>query len=152
MRYWLTTHYPHYDEARYSFDIWSVFVRRGFEDTIRQLKRGDGVAIYLGKHGPRIKGAPARPRGPQAIACICTVAEDATPFNLFEQYTNGTTGDYAWRVACTAHEHGMLPRPRLCELLGWKTTFTLRGIGRGSGIIELSPEHFAHIERQFRRR
>ena len=149
MRCWLTTHYPHYDPARYSFDIWSVFVRRGFEKQIQQLNRGDRVAIYIGKHGPRIKDAPVRPPGPQAVACLCSVRSPAKPFQLVEHYANGTTGDYAWRVECENHRHGKLSRPQLCVIMGWKPTFYLRGLGRGSGMLELAPEKFARLKAAF---
>lgn len=151
MACWLTTHYPHYpaEQSDSSLEVWSIFVPRRHRATLERVNENDRVAFYVVKHGRRVLGKRARPPGEQAIVCLPRVARPVERCLLYERYTNGRTGDYAWQRRCNAHVHGLLERAKLCDILAWSRKYYLRGLGGGAGLIEVPAGSYEDIERQF---
>ena len=133
--YWLTTHWPHpLDGSR----PWYLYLRPGDRAATREVTSGDAVLFYETK-GPAPKGlCDPRPSGRGGVIAIAEVGggwRKKKPWNQADQWT--------LEAVCVFHkDEGFIARKELCEIMGWKPTYKMFGIGRGSGILKISPEQF----------
>lgn len=145
MRYWLTTHYPHYvaDEAE-----WWIYVRRGDEHLVGDFNAGDRVAFYEVKKGPDRVGNGKRPNGVKGIRCLGTGTGPPQSATFQEQYVDGQASDFTLECRCAGHDFShCLPVEEMFSAL--ERRLNLRGLGGGAGFVELSPDEFFRLESAF---
>ena len=145
MRYWFTTHFPHYvaDEAD-----WSLYVRRGDEDLVKDFQAGDQVVFYEVAKGPDRIGKGKRPAGVKGVRCLAIAAGPAQPAVFQENYDDGRRAFFSLECPCTEHDFGhVLSMDDLFGVLGRR--LNLRGLGGGAGFIQISEAEFSRIHRAF---
>lgn len=161
MNYWLTTHWPPYeDEAAHSVaaDVWIPDQR---EAAGADFAQGDYVFIYHPQSGrtliePLADGTTRHRRcqvGREGIVAVAEALDSihALTDSIPEHYTDGTETWWRWhaplRLLSTS---GFVPRPAILNVLGYKSTYNLRGFGdHHSGLKKLTEDEFQALRDQF---
>lgn len=156
MRYWITTHWPRRENEGPS-RLSGIWLPDGRHAPGARIAPGDLVAIYESKTGRTLvqqtaKGGMSRIRcrkGRQGVIAIGRVTAEvaADPAARVEKYSDGSKIWWRWHapvevVATT----GLLERPALLPLLGYKPNYNLHGFGeQSSGLKELSESEFTAV-------
>src|SRR3954447_22951635 len=135
MQNWLTTHYPHQEPET---PPWHIYLQRQHRDAVKGIQRGDRVFFYEFAQQKPIKGSPRFPPGAQGIVRVAFVSGPIYHRDTAIEYANGTVGYWSWGVPTDNEDtNGFVSRTTLCEILGYKPGYNLRGFERGTGVKRL---------------
>ena len=132
MRFWLTTHYPHYQPN----DVpWNVYFRPKHKKVAERLEPGDQIAFYEVGKGKTLIGRGPKPPGRMGVVRVARVSDRVRECGMKEVEPNGVVHHFKWEVRCGDHdEAGFASRAEACRAVGFKPTYKLFGLG---GVREL---------------
>src|SRR5262245_33296100 len=143
MQYWLTTRYPSPDGPE---EHPNISVYDGVHDhVVDRIQPGDWVFVYETRTGPttigddsqRYRGGREGREGIVALSRVTSPLEKKD--DNWVTYADKPRKNWCWRAATSSKEKfdGFVARRDVCRIMGWKLDFKLRGLGRGSGVIEI---------------
>jgi len=151
MNYWLTTHWPqrYGDNIKYENGIW---LKEGDQNYGKDIKIGDTVLIYESKTGRTIRqknlnGTTTLVKCNKGREGIIQIGEITTELYIDETkkeetYTDGSVRWWRWHArAKIKSQSGFVPRKRVNEVLGYSSTYPMKGYGTGhTGLDKISKE------------
>ena len=162
MRYWLTVHWPPYQDERYRFPL-RVWLKSNNEWAGRDLRSGDRVLVYQTRSGPAIIHSDVDGRR-QRIPCqwghsgIIAVAEADGPIEHDPQwpvweYEDGLKRCWACYASLTlVSSNGFVPRDQVNRILGYEPRYKMFGFGAGAGLKEISNGQYEELVAAFQSR
>jgi len=161
MKYWLTTHWApsiRHDKVEPHEGVW---VQNKLKEAIEPVQPGDRVFVYETGGGKReaevsmygkmipVKRIPGR----QGVVALLEVTESASEI-LYENRTRYISDDNLWwryhAPTKSINSKGFVNRKRVCEIIGWSSTYSLRGIGQEkSGLKQLTQEQYHALHWDF---
>ncbi len=161
-RYWLTTHWPR-PKGQYTFDkpLRDIWLKEGTQDQGTQIQPGDKVFIYESLNGQTFTeeqpdGTTIKfgaGKGRQGIVSVGEVDRKFRPDGVPQPhtYSGGKTKWWRWK-ALTAHhnDEGFVPREEVHKVIGGHPN--LLGLGKGSGLAELTFEQYINLLAKFKER
>jgi hypothetical protein len=128
-----------------------VYVPDGHQANAKALQEGDLVFIYESGRGETEVLYDAFGNrvlrkclvGEQAIVTVAEVADSLLkhPNWPVTKYVGGRTRWWCWHAPTRQEStNGRVSRERVNEIMGWKPGNRLRGLGKGSGVIEVSAD------------
>jgi hypothetical protein len=160
MNYWVTTHWPP-RENDYSETGTGVWVPEGRQQAANDMQRGDYVAIYESKSGRteirehqdgtsfKVACKPGR----EGIICYGTVdsSVSAIPDSKTQKYADGSKIWWRWYTSVSVlSRSGFVKRTDLLRILGYQSTYNLRGFGENhSGLKKITESEFNSLVEAF---
>ena len=161
MKYWITTHWPPWENVPPTHSPYGVWIQDKKEHLINRVSPGDPVLIYETRNG-RTQVRDLANGSTQQIACrrgregIIALLEVTGPAERLndsheEHYTNGLK---AWWRYCAPtkpiNSAGFIPREVVNTALGYARNNVFRGFGdEHSGLKEVTPAVFNHLLQLF---
>lgn len=161
MNYWLTTHWPPYEDQPAESVADGVWLPEGRQAAATDFARDDLVFIYHPRSGrtliePLADGSTRYHRcqiGREGIVAIgkATDAIHALADSMPERYTDGTETWWRWYAPLKLlSTSGFVPRISVLAALGYKSTYNFRGFGDyHSGLKKLTEGQFNILRSQF---
>jgi RecB family endonuclease NucS len=162
MNYWLTTHWPPYEDEPADSVAAGVWLAEGRQSAGASMGQGDLVFIYQPRTGRTLIETQAdgstRNRacqvGREGIVALGRVEApisaqaDAVP----ERYTDGTETWWRWYAPIKLlNRSGFVSRAVFLPILGYSTNYNLRGLGEAhSGLKKLDQRQFEELVRMYR--
>lgn len=161
MNYWLTTHWPPYEDEPADSVAAGVWVPEGRQAAGADFAQDDFVFIYHPRSGrtliePLANGTTRHRRcqtGREGIVAVAKAMDsiraltDSTP----EHYTDGTETWWRWHAPLKLlSTSGFVPRRAVLDALGYKSTYNFRGFGDlHSGLKKLTEDQFKTLRDHF---
>lgn len=162
MNYWLTTHWPPYEDDPADFVDREVWLYDGVEAVGDDLARDDVVLIYQSQTGRTLIGTTSagdpftRPRrsGRGGIVAVSTALGSFSRFDdesARERYSDGTRIWWRWRAPLQMQSRsGFVSRSRVSQALGYSPGYNYRAFGdRHSGLKKLTQQQYAELLHEF---
>ena len=161
MKYWLTTHWaPSIRNGKVEAHE-GVWVKNGCVEAIDPVQPGDLVFIYESAGGQLEQAADSsgnavpvrRERGRQGIVALLKVTSEYVeiPHQERTRYVNDDQTWWRYHASTESiNSMGFVDKARVCQLMGWQPTYSMRGIGRlNSGLQELNEAQFQQMKEDF---
>jgi len=161
MRYWLTTHWPHYrDQSEVTHE--GIYLQDKYHRAGDDVIRGDRVLIYEFKGGRSTlitdtrgnQRSRTRQMGAQGIVVVAEVTTkvEANPGSQREKYSDGTTIHWKWKAETKPLlQNGFVGRADVNRIVGLGAKCRLLRIGKqGSGLRELTREQYKALVSKFK--
>ena len=161
MNYWITTHWPPRNNDDESSTGTGVWVPEGRQQAADDLKKGDLIVIYETKSGRTeiresldgsIEEISCKP-GREGMICYGQVESSvsAIPDSQPNRYVDGTEIWWRWYAQVSIlSRSGFLKRSNVLEILGYNSTWNLRGFGDyHSGLKKISRSEYNALVKGF---
>lgn len=161
MNYWITTHWPPYEDESEDSVAAGVWVPEGRQAAGTDFAPDDFIFIYHPRSGrtliePLANGTTRHRRcqtGREGIVAVARAMDsiraltDSTP----EHYTDGTETWWRWYAPLKLlSQSGFVPRAAVLDTLGYKSTYNLRGFGDlHSGLKKITEDQFRTLRDLF---
>lgn len=161
-RYWLTTHWPAPKGQSDPIKSWrNIWLKEGKQAKGQEIRPGDRVLIYemaKGRNFTRETADGTEQRflagnGQQGIVSVGEVTSRLNPDGLPKPdvYGDGSVKWWRWRATTGHHnDDGFVRREEVVKVIGGNPT--LRGLGGGSGLLELAREQYDQLLSLFKSR
>ena len=130
MRYWLTTHWPPYEDEHSS--QCHIYLKDEHGSTGQNIRPGDQVLIFETQSGKAHRNAHARrKRGQRGIVAIGEVTTELQESGLRrEDYDDGTSIHWHWHARTRSiSDNGFVPWQEVNRVLGYSGNYNMRGFG-----------------------
>ncbi|HCS53139.1 hypothetical protein [uncultured Rubinisphaera sp.] len=161
MNYWLTTHWPPYEDEPAHSVAAGVWIPEGRQAAGTDFAPGDFVFIYHPRSGrtliePLADGSTRNRRcqtGREGIVAIAKATDSihAQPDSTPEKYTDGTETLWRWHAPLKLiSTSGFVPSSEVLNALEYKSTYNFRGFGDyHSGLKKLTDCQFNILRDRF---
>lgn len=152
-KYWITTQWPQYEASK--SDDFDIELQEKYEDVRRKLEKGDLIFIYELKTGYVEKGCGKRKQGRCGIVALVQANEsfEENPKKEKRTFYDGKKEikmRWKWLAKIkTLSKNGFIPREKLNVILDYKPNYTLRGFGKGSGLMDITKGEFCRLLKLF---
>jgi hypothetical protein len=161
MNYWITTHWPPRNDEDGSDTGTDVWVPEGRQQASEDMRADDMIAVYetksgrteIRQHQDGSTFKTACKPGREGVICYGRIDAriSADPESQSQDYSDGTSIWWRWYAPISIlSRSGFVGRQRVLEILGYRSTWNLRGFGDfKSGLKKITKAEFDLLVQEF---